>query len=203
MRKTISAIAAGLLLAATGAQANNLVTNGTFDSPDISTDSFSTVTSLSFSDLNWGFYSGGTGLTKLVDSGGNQFAQIASGDILYTSFSVTTSGQYNIGFDFQGGGLWGLTGSNWTPSVVAPTALASSAGWMASSTGPVSLVGGDSYKLYFGGMVTPPDFYPALNLDNVSVSAVTPVPEPESFAMMLAGGGALGLMSRRRIRKSV
>ena len=42
MRKTISAIAAGLLLAATGAQANNLVTNGTFDSPDISTDSFST-----------------------------------------------------------------------------------------------------------------------------------------------------------------
>lgn len=202
MRKTISAIAAGLLLAATGAQAN-LVTNGTFDSPDVSTGSFSTVTSLSFSDLNWGFYSGGSGVTKLVDNAGNQFAQIASGDILYTSFSVATSGLYNIGFDFQGGGLWGLTGSSWSPTVVAPTTLTPSAGWTTASAGPVTLVGGDSYKLYFGGMVTPPDFYPTLNLDNVSVSAVTPVPEPESFAMMLAGLGALGLMSRRRIRKSI
>jgi hypothetical protein len=195
MRKTISAIAAGLLLAATGAQANNLVTNGTFDNPDLATGTFAPVTSLSFSDLNWGFYSGGTGLTKLVDNGGNQFAQITSGDILYTSFSVVSSGQYTIGFDFQGGGLWGLTGSSWTPAVVAPTAVTASANWTTVSTGPVSLVAGDSYKLYFGGMVTPPDFYPALNLDNVSVSAV---PEPESLAMMLAGIGALGLVSRRR-----
>jgi len=199
MRKTISAIAAGLLLAATGVHASNLVTNGTFDNPDLPTGTFAPVTSLSFSDLNWGFYSGGTGLTKLVDNGGNQFAQITSGDILYTSFSVATSGQYTIGFDFQGGGLWGLTGSSWTPSVVAPTALTSSASWTTVSTGPVSLVAGDSYKLYFGGMVTPPEFYPALNLDNVSVSAV---PEPESLAMMLAGLGALGLVSRRRMREN-
>jgi len=202
MRKTFSAIAAGLLLAVTGAHAN-LVTNGTFDSPDLSTGSFSPVTSLSFSDLNWGFYSGGTGLTKLIDNGGNQFAQIATGDIIYTSFSVATSGQYNIGFDFQGSGLWGLTDSSWAPAVVAPTMLTPSAGWTTASAGPVSLVGGDSYKLYFGGMVTPPDFYPALSLDNVSVSAVSPVPEPESFAMMLAGLGALGLMGRRRMPKSV
>ncbi|WP_310463007.1 PEP-CTERM sorting domain-containing protein [Sphaerotilus sp.] len=201
MRKTLTAIAAGLLLAATGAHAN-LVTNGTFDSPDISTGSFSTVTSLSFSDLNWGFYSGGSGVTKLVDNGGNQFAQIASGDILYTSFSVATSGQYNIGFDFQGSGLWGLTGSSWSPEVVAPTYLTPSAGWTSATGGPVALVGGDSYKIYFGSMVTPPQFYSTLSLDNVSVSAVTPVPEPEGYAMMMAGLGALGLMSRRRMRKA-
>lgn len=200
MHKTFIAITAGLLLATTGAQAN-LVTNGTFDSPDIATGSFATVPSLSFSDLNWGFYGGGTGLTKLVDNGGNQFAQIASGDILYTSFSVVTSGQYAIGFDFQGGGFWGLTGSSWAPTVVAPTYLTPSASWASTTGGPVSLVGGDSYKLYFGGMVTPPQFYATLGLDNVSVTAVTPVPEPESYAMMLAGLGALGLMSRRRMRK--
>lgn len=201
MRKTFTAIAASLLLGATGAQAN-LVTNGTFDAPDISTGSFSTVTSLSFSDLNWGFYSGGGGVSKLVDDAGNQFAQIASGDILYTSFSVTASGQYNISFDFQGGGLWGLTGAtNWTPEVVAPTYLTPSAGWTAATGGPVSLVAGDSYKIYFGGMVTPPQFYPTLGLDNVSVTAVSPVPEPEGYAMMVAGLGALGLMSRRRLRK--
>lgn len=202
MRKTLTAIAAGLLLTVTGAHAN-LVTNGTFDSPDITTGSFSTVTSLSFADLNWGYYSGGTGVTKLVDNAGDQFAQIASGDILYTSFSVTTSGQYDISFDFQGSGLWGLTGAtNWTPTVVAPTYLTPSAGWTAGSGGPVALVGGESYKIYFGGMVTPPQFYSTLNVDNISVSAVSPVPEPESYAMMIAGLGALGLMSRRRMNKS-
>jgi hypothetical protein len=200
MRKTISSIAIGLLMAASGAHAN-LVGNGTFDSPDLTTGSFSTVSSLSFTDLNWGFYGGATGQTKLVDNGGNQFAQIASGDVLYTSFSVMSSGLYTIGFDYQGSGLWGLTGSSWTPNVVAPTDLASSAGWTTASAGPVSLVGGESYKLYFGGMITPPQFYPALNVDNVSVTAVTPVPEPEGYAMMLAGLGALGLMSRRRMGK--
>ena len=97
MRKTFSniALAVGFLVAASAANAN-LVTNGTFDSPDIATGSFSTVPSVSFSDLNWGFYGGGTGQTKLVDNGGNQFAQIASGDMLYTSFSVAATGLYNI-----------------------------------------------------------------------------------------------------------
>jgi hypothetical protein len=141
-------------------------------------------------------------VTKLVDNGGDQFAQIASGDLLYTSFSVMSSGQYNISFDFQGSGQWGLTGAtNWTPEIVAPSMLTASAGWTAATGGPVSLVAGDSYKIYFGGMVAPPQFYPTLNLDNVSVSAVSPVPEPESYAMMLAGLGALGLMSRRRMHK--
>ena len=201
MRKTFTALAATLLLGTTAAQAN-LVTNGAFDGPDLSTGSFSTVTSLSFSDLNWGYYSGGNGVTKLVDDAGNQFAQIASGDILYTSFSVVASGQYNIGFDFQGSGLWGLTGAtNWTPELVAPTYLTPAAGWTSTMGSQVSLVAGDSYKLYFGGMVTPPQFYSTLSLDNVSVSAVTPVPEPEGYAMMVAGLGALGLMSRRRLRK--
>ena len=37
-----------------------------------------------------------------------------------------------------------------------------------------------------------------LQLDNVSVTAVTPVPEPESYALMLAGLGVLGFMGRRR-----
>lgn len=201
MHKTFSAIAAALLLATSAAHAN-LLTNGTFDAPDLTSGTSSAVSSLSFSDLNWGFYGGGTGQTKLVDDGGNQFAQIASGDLVYTSFSVATSGQYAIGFDFQGSGLWGLTGSSWSPTLVAPTYLTPSAGWTASAATTVSLVAGDSYKLYFGGMVTPPQFYPALGLDNVSVSAVTAVPEPEGFAMMAAGLGALGLMSRRRLRKA-
>lgn len=34
----------------------------------------------------------------------------------------------------------------------------------------------------------------------VGVTSVTPVPEPETYALMLAGLGALGFMSRRRKR---
>jgi hypothetical protein len=35
-------------------------------------------------------------------------------------------------------------------------------------------------------------------LDNVSVSVTTPVPEPETYAMLLAGLGLLGFAARRR-----
>ena len=42
-----------------------------------------------------------------------------------------------------------------------------------------------------------PTFSNSLTVDNVTVAAV--VPEPETYAMMLAGLGALGLMNRRRM----
>lgn len=59
-----------------------------------------------------------------------------------------------------------------------------------------SLNTGDVYRLYFGSTVLPPTFSNSLTVDNVTVAAV--VPEPETYAMMLAGLGALGFMSRRR-----
>jgi hypothetical protein len=37
-----------------------------------------------------------------------------------------------------------------------------------------------------------------VNIDAVSVVALPPVPEPESWALMLAGLGAIGLVARRR-----
>jgi hypothetical protein len=40
-------------------------------------------------------------------------------------------------------------------------------------------------------------------LDNVSVTAVSPVPEPETYALMLAGLGVLGAFARRRKQKSL
>jgi len=45
-----------------------------------------------------------------------------------------------------------------------------------------------------------PSYY---NLDNISVSAVAPVPEPATWAMMLVGLGAIGFMARRRQNVSV
>jgi hypothetical protein len=41
------------------------------------------------------------------------------------------------------------------------------------------------------------------SLDNVSVTAVSPVPEAETYAMLLAGLGVLGVASRRRRNKAL
>ena len=70
--------------------------------------------------------------------------------------------------------------------------------WANDHMGPntYSLNTGDVYRLYFGSTVLPPTFSNSLTVDNVTVAAV--VPEPETYAMMLAGLGALGMMSRRR-----
>ena len=195
MRKTFIALAASLLAATAAHASTNLVTNGTFDNPDLATGTFEQVSTVGFGNLQWGYYSGGTGVTKLVDVAGEQFAQIATGDILYAGFTATVTGTYDISFDYSGGGIWGLTGAGWTPSIVDYSFVTPSAAWT-SQTASANLVAGESYKIYFGGMVTPPDFHPTLNIDNVSVAAA--VPEPETYAMMLAGLGALGMMGRRR-----
>lgn len=200
MRKTFSALAAGLLLASAGAQANEL-TNGDFSSPNIATGTFQAMSSLSFSDVNWGHLAG-VADTRLIDIAGNQYGQVGAGDAIYTNFSVTASGLYNVGFSYTGSGVWGLTDSSWATSYIAPSVVSSASGWASyASAAPVALTAGESYKIYFsGGVLTPPAFSPVLGVDNV---AVTAVPEPESLAMMLAGLGALGLMGRRRLGRDI
>jgi PEP-CTERM motif len=63
------------------------------------------------------------------------------------------------------------------------------AGWHAASY-TFTAIAGDSYHLYFSGKGA------AFGVDGVTVAAA--VPEPESYAMMLAGLGALGFVARRR-----
>jgi hypothetical protein len=42
-----------------------------------------------------------------------------------------------------------------------------------------------------------------LLVDDIQVNATAPIPEPETYAMMLAGLGLLGVVARRRKQKSV
>lgn len=144
----------------------------------------------------------GTGTTAQGPAGaydGQRFALLGNGDRLVQSFSLDTAGTYTVSFWASGEGRSRLFDSDDVAAnlFTSPVAVSNAnpvnygAGWhqvqYTFDTGAIS--GSNSYHLYLSG------FGSGLSVDAVSVSAV---PEPESFAMMIAGLGALGLMSRRR-----
>lgn len=201
MQKTLTSLAAGLLLAAlgTGAQAaTNLITDGDFELPVVATNSFETYTNLGgYSATLWGSDST-SGTHKIVDVGGDQSMQFGGGDSAYTAFSVGAAGTYDLSFDYNGSGFWALYDLG-TSSYVSPGPLVQFSG---SGLGAASfaLTANNSYKLYFGTVGAGlPGLAAGMQLDDVSVTqAVTPVPEPESYAMLIAGLGVLGFIGRRR-----
>ena len=199
MQKHLISIAAATLLTAlgTGAQAQNLITAGDFELATVATDSFETYSNLGgWAATQWGSDSS-SGTHKIVDVAGNQFMQFGGGDSAYTSFGVGTSGDYMLSFDYDGSGFWALYNQDLS-SYVSPGPLVQINGQGTEST-LLTLSGSTSYKLFFGSVGAGlPGMTTGMQLDNVSVMAVTPVPEPESYAMLVAGLGVLGFMSRRR-----
>lgn len=64
-------------------------------------------------------------------------------------------------------------------------------------TGPAN--GGGHYLLYVAGLTT--GSAGGIYTGAISASAVTPVPEPESYAMLLAGLGVMGAIALRRNKR--
>lgn len=199
MQKTLTSIAAALLLAAlgTGAQAQNLITNGDFEMSAVATDSFETYTNLGgYVATLWGSDST-SGTHKIVDVAGDQSMAFGGGDSAYTSFSVGSAGTYDLSFDYVGSGFWALYDLG-TSSYVSPGPLVQFSG-AGTGTASFALTASNSYKLYFGSLGAGlPGLTTGVAIDDVSVMAAAPVPEPESYAMLVAGLGVLGLMTRRR-----
>lgn len=70
----------------------------------------------------------------------------------------------------------------------------SQGGWVGRTLSPFSLVAGNTYTVKFAGLSTEDR---TAFVDSVSLSS-TAVPEPSSWAMLLAGFGLIGFAARRR-----
>ena len=197
MRKSLFSAAIAMLMAAgsLSAQAQVVIANADFESPVLANDTFDTFQNLGWSAVQWGSY----GMTsKIVDAGGNQSAQVVGGDVIWASFAASSAGNYQLTFDALGDGYF-MVFDDTTSTTVAQNFVQAAA--LTQQTATFSLNTTDNYRLYFGSSILPPTFAGNLLVDNVAITQIAaPVPEPESYAMMLAGLGALGLMGRRRMK---
>ena len=166
-----SALAAAMLLGAQ-AQAQTL-TNGTFDS------NLNGWTQPAGSSVDWSGF--GTAFFNSRDDVLRQVLGVIGGQQYDLTFSYLSSGATGNGLrvDFNGVGF--------NPAVVG---YAATNGAVFTGTYTFTATATGDTTLRFLGVRNG-----FTHLDNVSVTAV---PEPETYAMMLAGLGAVGFMARRR-----
>ena len=144
-----------------------------------------------FNGLLFGPAAIGAGLGVYHVSGNNSDDNVTAGEMLKLSFNqvvpVTTIGLRAEGHNTTGwitGATfeYSLDGSTWTTAFLPDN----------SGMFNLNLSSQNLYFKYGGG--NPDQFY---------VSSITAIPEPEIYAMMLAGLGLMGFVARRRRQKDV
>lgn len=199
MRSKKLLAAAVLAIAASGAQAENLVTNGSFEANLQDAGTWAIYANLA----GW---TGGPGGIELR----NNVAGIAQHGNNYVELDTTTNS--SMSQSFTGGGLYELSfwysaregipaGSNGldfsfgslTGHVLYGVAGATSGHLWQHYTGLVTLSGSELTTLKFSAAESSDKL--GGSLDNISVTAV---PEPETYAMLLAGLGLMGTIARLR-----
>ena len=119
----------------------------------------------------------------------------ATNDLLFSVFGLASQFS-SLSFSFAD-----------IPALTVPATLLSSGTLKASFddlannafSNQFSLIGGHSYRVTVSGQ-TVPGILGGHGTVTVSALGVVAVPEPESYAMLLAGLGLLGLIARRRAK---
>jgi choice-of-anchor C domain-containing protein len=184
------------------ASAANLLVNGSFEDTQF-TGTFSTIGTGSSALHGWTILNGSVDLINnywtpsqghySIDLSGNTDGTISQ------TFATVVGQKYTVSFDIAGNPdgpfdpiKYVQVGLSQTPLYTFDTTGKShnNMGWTTKSF--VFQAAGNSSTLFFQGLQDSPY---GLALDNVSVTAV---PEPETFAMLLAGLGVIGAVARRR-----
>jgi MYXO-CTERM domain-containing protein len=202
LRTTLAAT--GLALVAFGAQAQNLVTNGSFEANVIRAGGWGTYTSL----VGW------TGQPNIelrnnvagIAQQGSNYVELDTNRNSSMFQDILGTGLVNLSFFYAARPNTGITnglgfsfGSFGVSTLLAGVANATSThNWMQYTLNNFQLNASGITRLSFFATGRS-DGYGG-SLDNVSVSAV---PEVETYAMLLAGLGLLGVASRRRRNKAL
>jgi opacity protein-like surface antigen len=190
IRTLIAAV--GLVAAAHASQAANLVTNGSFEANTQAAGTYGTYANLT----------GWTGVTDIELR--NNLAGVAQSGVNFVELDTTKN--MSMFQDITAGGLvqlsfwyaprWGTASDTLTYSLGGLTGNVLSttgpSGWQ-QFTGTVDLGAFGTHRLTFAAAGASDGA--GGSLDNVSVTAV---PEPETYALMLAGLGLMGAVARRR-----
>jgi hypothetical protein len=129
---------------------------------------------------------------------------VANGDQAVLRFTAPTAGRYDYTGIFGAGDSGGTSGSlAFNGDLLNPLISFASTANSPTFSGFVNMLMGQTLDVVVGNNgsyfsdTTPVSF----RLESTVVAA--PVPEPETYAMMLAGLGLLGVMTRRRKQKAV
>lgn len=191
-------IAAASALTVLSANASNIVTNGSFEADSQAAGTWSISTNLT----------GWTGTPNIelrnnvsgTAQDGVNFVELDTYANSAMSQTVTGNGMYELSFWYSArpGVAAGSNGLSYSFGSLSGQVLQNVAGGSVNSwqhfTGLVNLSGSTVLTFAATGLS---DSYGG-SLDNVSVTAV---PEPETFALMLAGLGIMGAVARRRKAK--
>lgn len=199
--KKLAAIAALAALAPLAHASSELIVNGGFES---AANAFSGNFVTLGSGLDGWTINAGT--VDLIHSywqpaGGSYSLDLNGGSAgtISQSFATTVGGTYNVSFSLagnhDGGGDKTITVGVTDPHSFSFALAGSSRSAMGWQTESFSFVATSALStLTFAG--NPANTYYGAALDNVSVTAA--VPEPETYAMLLAGLGLVGAIARRR-----
>jgi len=187
----------------------DLVTNGSFETPIV-------AASIGYEHRNgaelpgWTIFSTYLGTVQFNTtydpvSNGSQAVQIeVPGDWISQTFATVDGAVYRLSFDmsaFTGYGGPGLGGAPCPcASIVDVTAGAANETFSSSSLGYVTqtldFIAGATTTIRFMNPSTPSAIGNYPHIDNVSVVLTTPVPEPDTYAILLAGLAIVGARNR-------